>query len=445
MSKTATIIRREFLSRVKKRSFLVMTIIGPVLMAAIIIVPVVVAQISDSDYQIAVVDDSDLFYESFEDKDNLKFTPLGTNIEHAVQMMHDGRFDAVLHIPEIAFQAPSSLRLFSEKSVNINARIHVENVLKHEFESLKLGAAGIDEEILRSIETPIRIQAIRIKDDGELITDYPEISMGLGFVSGFLIYIFIFLFGSQVLRGVLEEKTSRIVEIIISSVKPFQLMMGKVIGIGLVGLSQFLIWIILTVAIVGTFQLAAPDMFRFTPDEQVYITGAQALNAEEIEARREYVQQYDTVAGQLIEGLSAINFPVMIISFIFFFLGGYLLYAALFAAIGSAVDNEADTQQFMLPVTVPMLISIIMAQMVITNPSGPVAFWMSMIPFTSPVIMMVRIPFGVPYSEIFLSAALLIAGFIATTFLASRIYRTGILMYGKKSSYRELWKWIRHS
>ncbi len=445
MSKTATIIKREFLSRVKKRSFLVMTILGPLLMAAIIIVPVVVTQISDSDYKIAVVDDTDLFYESFEDTENIKFSPLGTNIEHAVGMMHDGSFDAVLHIPEVAFQAPSSMRLFSEKSVNINARVLVENILRHEFESLKLGAAGIDEEILRSIETPIRIQAIRIKDDGELITDYPEISMGLGFVSGLLIYIFIFLFGSQVLRGVLEEKTSRIVEIIISSVKPFQLMLGKIIGVGLVGLSQFLIWIVLTFAIVGAFQLAAPDLFRFTPDEQVFITGAQALSTEEIEAQREYVQQDDTIAGQLLEGLLAINLTVMIISFVFFFLGGYLLYAALFAAIGSAVDNEADTQQFMLPVTVPLLISIIMAQFVITNPSGPVAFWLSMIPFTSPVIMMVRIPFGVPYSEILLSGALLVAGFVLTTMIASRIYRTGILMYGKKSSYRELWKWIRHS
>ncbi len=445
MSKTATIIKREFLSRVKKRSFLVMTILGPILMAAIIIVPVVVAQLSDSEYAVAIVDDSDLFHDSFKSTENISFTPLGTTIDHALELMHDGRFDAVLHIPEIAFQAPSSLRLFSERSVNFNAKLLIENTLKLEFESIKLSHAGIDEEVLRSIDTPINIQALRIKEDGELVTDYPEISMGLGIFSGLLIYIFIFLFGSQVLRGVLEEKTSRIVEIIVSSVRPFQLMIGKVIGVGLVGLTQFLIWIALTFAIVGAFQIAMPEMFRFTPDDQVFITSTQALSADEMEKQMEYIQQHDTVAGQLVEGLSAINFPVMILSFIFFFLGGYLLYAALFAAIGSAVDNEADTQQFMLPVTVPLLLSIIMAQMVISNPSGPVAFWLSVIPFTSPVIMMVRIPFGVPYIELALSAGLLILGFVATTFLAARIYRIGILMYGKKISYGELWKWIRHS
>jgi len=284
--------------------------------------------------------------------------------------------------------------------------------------------------VLAEIETPVRIQAFRIQDDGELKTDFPEISMGLGFISGFLIYIFIFLFGSQVLRGVLEEKTNRIVEVIISSAKPVQLMMGKVIGVGLVGLAQFLIWIILTFTIIGIVQVALPDMFQFTPDEQVHISSAQLLNAEEMVKHTEQIQQHNTAAGQLIEGLAAINFLVMILAFIFYFLGGYLLYAAFFAAIGSAVDNESDTQQFMLPVTVPLLLSIIMLQMIINNPSGPVAFWMSIIPLTSPVIMMVRIPFGVPYWEIVLSAVLLILGFIFTIWLSSKIYRTGILGNG---------------
>ncbi len=445
MGKTSTIIKREFLSRVRKRSFVVMTILGPLLMAAIVIVPVVVAQWSDSEYDVAIVDNSDYFVHAFDDRDNVRFTPLGTNIDHALELMHDGRFDAVLHIPEAAFQAPSTLRLFSEKSVNLNARLLIENILKLEFESLKLEHAGIDEEVLRKIETPVNIQAIRIQNDGELITDYPEISMGLGIVSGLLIYIFIFLFGSQVLRGVLEEKTSRIVEIIVSSVRPFQLMIGKIMGVGLVGLTQFLIWVFLTFFIVGIFQFAMPDLFQFTPDERVFISSSQVLSMEEMEQQRELIQQQDTMAGQLLEGLSAINFPVMIVSFIFFFLGGYLLYAALFAAIGSAVDNEADTQQFMLPVTVPLLLAIIMSNLVISNPDGPVAFWLSIIPLTSPVIMMVRIPFGVPYMELMLSGGLLIIGFMATTWLAARIYRTGILMYGKKVNYRELWKWITHA
>jgi ABC-2 type transport system permease protein len=354
------------------------------------------------------------------------------------------KFDAVLHIPDIAFQAPSSLRLFSEKATNLNAKMLIENVMKQEFESLKLAAAGIDEEVLRTIETPLNIHAIRIKKDGLEQTDYPEVSMGLGMVSGLLIYIFIFLFGSQVLRGVMEEKTSRIVEIIVSSVKPFQLMFGKITGVGLVGLTQFLIWIILTFSIVGLVRVSLPELFRFSPDEQVYVNSAQMLNPQELQNQMESIQQSNTPAGELLAGLAAINFPVMIVSFIFFFLGGYLLYGALFAAIGAAVDNEADTQQFMLPITIPLLFSLIMAQMVMNNPSGNAAFWLSIIPFTSPVIMMVRLPFGVPYTDLLLSISLLVVGFLSATWIASKIYRTGILMYGKKVTYAELWKWIRY-
>lgn len=445
MHKTFTIIKREYLSRVKKKSFVVMTILGPLLMASLMIAPVVVMRLSDKTEEVGIVDDSGLFHYRFTDGNNVRFTSLEIGVDQAIALMQEDKFDAILHIPEIAFESPASLRLFSTRATNMNTKLYVENILKQEFEGLKLGAEGIDPEVLRRVETPIHIHAIRIRADGMEQTDHPEISMALGFVSGILIYLFIFLFGSQVLRGVLEEKTSRIVEIIVSSVRPFQLMMGKIVGVGLVGLTQFLIWILLTFAIVGTVRASMPEWFQFTPDEQVFVTGGQVLNPQELQVQRDMVQQHNTQAGQIMQGLASINFPVMILSFIFFFLGGYLLYGALFAAIGAAVDNEADTQQFMLPVTIPLLFAFIMAQMVMSNPSGPVAMWLSMIPLTSPVIMMVRIPFGVPWTEVILSALLLIAGFVLTTWLASRIYRTGILMYGKKISYAELWKWIRHS
>ncbi len=444
MNKIRTIIKREYLSRVRKRSFIVMTILGPILLAALMIGPALIAIMSDSEYEVAIVDDTNMFYDAFSNTRIVKYTHLQTDVDSALELMRGNKFDAVLHIPEIAFQAPSSLRLFSLKSVNFNAKSHMESVLKNEYESLKLTIAGIDPEVLMAVETRININAVRMDKEGLEKTDYPEVSMGLGFVSGLLIYMFIFLFGSQVLRGVLEEKTSRIVEIIVSSVKPFQLMMGKVIGIGLVGLTQFLIWVVLTFAIVGGVRTAFPNLFQFTPTEQVHITPSQSLNAEELQRQMETVQMQNTTAGQILEGLQAINFPVMILSFLFYFIGGYLLYAALFAAIGSAVDNEADTQQFMLPVTIPLLFSIVMMQTIIQNPSGPVAFWLSIIPLTSPVIMMIRIPFGVPFIELAISAALLILGFIFTTWLAAKIYRTGILMYGKKIDYAELWKWIRY-
>jgi len=421
-----------------------MTILGPVLFAALITLPVILARWSDSEYSVAIVDNTGLFYDRFEDGNDVVFTNLPVSLDDALELLQREKFNAILHIPEAAFESPSTLRLFTTKAVNINAKIHVENVLKHEFESLKLGARGIDSEVLRAIETNISIQAVRILSDGMEQTDYPEVSMALGIISGLLIYLFIFLFGSQVLRGVLEEKTSRIIEVIISSVKPFQLMMGKIVGIALVGLAQFLIWVFLTLLLVFVVRTAVPDIFQFTPDEQVHITSAQMLDTGRLEEQMDTIQHHDTAAGQVLESLSAINWYVMIFFFIFFFLGGYFLYAALFAAIGSAVDNEADTQQFMLPVTIPLIFAIIFGQMVMVNPAGPVAFWLSIIPLTSPVIMMIRIPFGVPFFDLYLSAFLLIAGFLATTWLAAKIYRTGILMYGKKVSYKDLWKWIRY-
>ncbi len=438
------IIKREFLSRVRKKSFIVMTILGPILFAALITLPVIIARLSDSEYSVAVVDDTGLFYDRFEDGNDVVFTHLPVNLNDALELLHREKFNAVLHIPEVAFESPATLRIFTTKAVNIKAKIHVENVLKHEFESLKLGARGIDKDVLRAIETNISIQAVRILKDGMEQTDYPEVSMALGIISGLLIYLFIFLFGSQVLRGVLEEKTSRIIEVIISSVKPFQLMMGKIVGVALVGLTQFLIWVFLTLLLVFVVRTAVPDMFQFTPDEQVHITSAQMLDTGRLEEHMDTIQYHDTTAGQVLESLSAINWYVMIFSFIFFFLGGYFLYAALFAAIGSAVDNEADTQQFMLPVTIPLIFAIIFGQMVMVNPAGSVAFWLSIIPLTSPVIMMIRIPFGVPFFDLYLSAFLLIAGFLFTTWLAAKIYRTGILMYGKKVSYKDIWKWIKY-
>jgi len=265
-------------------------------------------------------------------------------------------------------------------------------------------------------------------------------------VASIMIYMFIFMFGSQLMRGVIEEKTNRIVEVIVSSVKPFQLMLGKIIGVALVGLTQFLLWVVFTTILVGAFQQTFPDKFKAPAAQQQFVTGQQMQPqaiADETTANLK-VETGNETANQIFEAIASINFPVMIVSFIFFFIGGYLLYGALFAAIGSAVDNEADTQQFMLPVTVPLILAIVMMQYVINNPEGPLSWWLSMIPFTSPVIMMIRIPFGVPYWELALSAVLLIAGFLATTWLAAKIYRTGILMYGKKVNYAELWKWIRY-
>lgn len=411
-------------------------------MAAMVIVPVIISQYSDSKYTVAVVDDTHYFYERFSNTDQIEFTYLPYNIDESLELLKGDKYHAVLHIPEIAGTTVTSLRLFSKKPVNMRAKLYIENILKNEFESLKLASKGLSPEILREVETNINIPFIRIKDDGSEETSVPEVSWALGFLGGFMIYMFVFMFASQVMRGVMEEKTSRIVEVIVSSVKPFQLMMGKITGVALVGLTQFLLWIILTFTIIGGAQVMFPERFKFTDTQMLYQGSEKMLDPQALEARTQAVESQNTMEGKVLAAIGSINFPVVLLSFLFFFLGGYILYAALFAAIGAAVDSESDQQQFMLPVTIPLLFSLIMSQFILNNPSGPVAFWLSIFPLTSPVVMMFRIPFGVPFFDLALSVVLLILGFLGAVWLASKIYRTGILMYGKKVTYKELWKWI---
>jgi ABC-2 type transport system permease protein len=305
----------------------------------------------------------------------------------------------------------------------------------------------MSETILKNIHTDVKITTFKTDENGDEKKSLTEVTMIVGLVASILIYMFIFMFGTQVMRGVIEEKTNRIIEVIVSSVKPFQLMAGKIIGVALVGLTQFLLWVVFTFLIITAIQATFPDMFKPQQIEQAKISGTHVALPNEtspVSPNAISASTGNEQINQVFDAFSAINIKVMVVAFIFYFLFGYLLYGALFAAIGSAVDNETDTQQFIIPITIPLILSIVVAQTIIQNPDSPLAFWMSMIPFTSPVIMMVRLPFGVPGWEVVVSILLLIAGFLFTTWLAAKIYRTGILMYGKKSDYKELWKWIRY-
>ncbi len=439
MKKILLVIKREYRTRVKKRSFIIMTILGPILMASVFILPVFLTQMSDGSAKtIVVLDETGVFYGKFKNSDNMQFQYTVTDLESAKENLRQNDDYALLYIPKTEVTVPTSANLYSDRQPSINVKSYLKNVMKKEVELLKLAASGIDEEVLRSIKTKISINTIKIDESGSEEKTFTEVSMGLGIFAGILIYMFIFIFGAQVMRGVIEEKTSRIVEIIVSSIKPFQLMMGKIIGIAMVGLTQFLLWIVLTFAIVTGFQLAFTNQLPKDEMQKMIPANSQLT----IEAGEEEIAEQDNDMARIFEAINSINYEVMILSFLFFFLAGYLLYAALFAAIGSAVDSEADTQQFMMPVTIPLIISIVIAQFVIQNPDGPVAFWFSIIPLTSPVVMMARIPLGVPYFDLYLSMGLLIIGFIATTWLAAKIYRTGILMYGKKVNYKEIWKWL---
>ena len=419
MRKIWLIIKREYLVRVRKKSFIVMTIVGPLLMVALMIFPAYLANQTQEVRTIAIDEDGFEFTNQIEDTDFLHFSKIPN--QEAVLLKNDfskSNYYALLRIKE------NNFTLYSNQQISLSVSKAIENQLEQIIEHQKLKAAGIDLDILSEAESTVRITTKIITEDGNTTKSKAEASMGIGFICGILIYIFIFMYGTMVMRGVIEEKTSRIVEVIISSVKPFQLMMGKIIGVALVGLTQFLLWIFLTIAITSVAEL----MF---------------INSGSMSTELSSTQQ-SSLLIELSNLTGGINLLQIFISFIFYFLAGYLMYSSLFAAVGSAVDAEADSQQFVLPITIPLILAFILIQPIMENPDGPLAFWMSIIPFTSPVIMMVRLPFGVANWELALSMGILILSFVLTTYLAGKIYRTGILMYGKKTSYKELWKWLSY-
>jgi ABC-2 type transport system permease protein len=446
MSKISTIISREYLTRVRKKSFLIMSIIGPVLFAGLMIAPAWFAQMEDTEEKlIAVADSSHLFLGEFPETEYIKFEYLpDADIQKYKDNFYQSNYYAILYISKVVVNSPNAVFLYSDKSPNLGLQMHIANAIEKRLEHDKLKTYGIDKNVLDAIKTNISIKSVKLSKTGEEKENNFTLAMILGYLAGFLIYFTIFFSGSQVMRGVIEEKSNRIVEVIISSVKPFQLMMGKIVGVGLVALTQFALWGVLTIGLYSVaVPLLMPDIANPEKQEQIqnFVQTGSSLNSQTP------VNSSDEMTSELFEMMGAlndINFTVMILSFIFFFFGGFFLYSAMFAAIGSAVDSEADTQQFMLPVTIPLILAIVVMINIVHNPEIQIAYWFSIIPFTSPVVMMARIPFGVPYSQIFLSIFLLIITFILIIWLSAKIYRTGILMYGKKTSWKEIWKWIKY-
>ena len=419
MNKTLLIIKREFLVRVKKKSFIIMTLLAPILMASLIIVPVLISETDQQKRLIGLYEINTNFSEDIKDSENIHFTLFDENqMNDFIKDPSKSNYYALLKIDE------NSFTIFSNQQIGLNLRKSIENQLENISERNNLKSAGIDIKLIEQAQTDIKIETKIITSDGETESSSTEASIGIGFITGILIYMFIFMYGTMVMRGVIEEKTNRIVEVIISSVKPFQLMIGKIFGVALVGLTQFVLWVLLTILI-------------STVAETLFIDQPEVTNNLNSVDQSVFLNELSKLTG-------GIDLSLIFISFIFYFLFGYLMYSALFAAVGSAVDAEADTQQFMLPITIPLIFSFILIQPIMDNPDGALAFWMSLLPLTSPIIMMARLPFGVETWQLTLSMLLLIIGFIFTTFIAGKIYRTGILMYGKKISYKELWKWLTY-
>ncbi len=457
MNKISVIIKREYITRVRKKSFIIMTILAPVLMAAMIVVPSLLMMNKQAEHKkIAVIEEkSDLFKnvipstkdEEFVYLDNVKVDDIKNSFEQS------GYYGLLVIQPELV-NVPNAIQLISKKQPPIGLLEHIERSLEKEIQRKKLLAYKIDnlDEILKNVNSSVSVQTIKLDDRGKFEKTSTGVSMALAYISGFLMYMLVFIFGSQVMRGVIEEKTSRVIEVIISSVKPVQLMMGKIIGIALVGLTQFLIWIILTgglaIGLKSTFlpKGSVTEITQNMPQNLMSSTGVQ--QAATTTANGGQAQVSSKLSPEYVQILStALNQPwgKLIICFIFYFITGYLLYASVFAAIGSAVDNETETQQFMLPVTIPIILALFVAMSIMQNPESSIAFWFSMIPLTSPIVMMARIPFDVPLWQIAVSMGLMVITFIFFVWMAAKIYRTGILMYGKKASWKEMWKWLRYS
>ena len=433
MNKIALIARREFLTRVQKRTFLLTTILLPLLFFGLYALIIYFSVSSGEKYNIAVADKADIFKGKIEGDENVSFTFVNNETSQSLkQQVENNKYDGYAFVPPDAkiLEQPN-IDIVTQKSVGLISRSKIEDKLNAALEQQRLLAFNISKSQLDSAKKRGDIQFSTIEGKNDSGKE-AGLSYAIGYISGFLIYIVLFIYGTMVMRGVMEEKVNRIAEVIVSSVKPFQLMLGKILGIGAVGLVQFIIWIILMVSLNFLVPLIYPPLA-----DAMHSSGTQ----------NQAMQSAEVIKNSgLIDNSIGINFPLIIGCFIFYFLGGYLLYSSLFACVGSAVNEDPqDAQSLMLPVTMPIIFGIVIMTKAVNDPASNLAVFGSLFPLFSPIVMMARIAHGVgdvvPVWQLLVSMALLILGFLCTTWFAAKVYRTGILIYGKKPTWKEMWKW----
>lgn len=447
MSKISLIIEREYLTRVQKKSFILMTILSPIIMVALVFAPIWLSKLSSDETRlIAIIDQTGLYKDIYHDTDEYHYTYTQGTLSPD-QMRVDGDESAMPYayviIKDNLLDNPQGMTIYSQKQITSSCELNIISQMENYLKDEKLLSYNIPDikRIIDESDINLQVDTIRLEEDGAETQTSTEFVTIIGMAMTLIIYMFLMLYGGQVMSSVMQEKTNRIVEVMVSSVKPFELMIGKIVSIGLVGLTQLGIWIIF---LVGIF-LSAGAYFSFNggvdpaqmSDMAAMTTTMNGVDASQLSGDMGAMAEVQQMLG-------SINITQLLVSFVFFFIGGYILYASLFAAIGSAVDNESDTQQFMVPITFIIIFALYAGIFSAENPDGPLAMWCSMIPFTSPIVMMVRIPFGVSTWELALSMVILYGSAIGLAWVAGRIYRVGILMYGKKPSYKEMIKWIRY-
>ena len=449
MHRTNIIIKREYLNKVKKKSFLIITFVAPLLFAALCLLPsLIMLKAKEESKNIAVVDKSGIVLSSLENTETITYSDCsGNDVETLKSGLKESEYDAVLSISELdEVNRTVYAEIFSNKPLGMDMTENINNKISDCVESYRIEQSGIEnlEEIMSSVKAKVKVKSYTLDEEGKETISESGVFMAVSMILGMIIYMFIAMFGGMVMSSVIEEKSSRVVEVLVSSVKATELLFGKIIGIALVALTQFFLWIVLTFAIVGIVGAATGGKLISSsdPTEIVQMAGVSG-------------DQADAIAGALSDtsdegGLSVVLSSVrsmpwgqIAVSFVVFFIFGYMLYASLYAAIGSAVENEADTQQLTLPVTIPLVIGFLIAFYAFKAPDSQLVFWGSIIPFTSPIVMLARLPFGVPTWQLVLSMVLLIATFAAGAWASAKVYRTGILMFGKKSGWKDLWAWLK--
>lgn len=432
MNKIRLIIEREYMSRVKRKSFLLTTLLVPLVIAAFYAIIIVVSISGESNTQrIAILDEANLFDGNIEtgknDKSTYFFIHNETEQSFKVRYKQEG-YSLFLYIPEFEVNDLPHIKLHSQAAVNLFVKSALEKKVNMALEKKRLMNANINPEIYKNIKADVDIDNTIDSGKGEK-KGVAGLAYAISFIAGILIYMILLIYGTMVMRGVMEEKTNRIAEVIVSSAKPFQLMLGKIIGIGAVGLTQFAIWIVIIGLVQFVIPLIFPEVFMQLSDPVLAETAVQKAGTGKV--------------AEIMEGIKSLPLTLILFSFVFYFLGGYLLYAALFAAIGSVVsEDQQEAQQLVLPVMMPLILGFVIMTKAINDPDSGIAVFGSLFPFTSPIVMMGRISYGVPWWQLVLSMILLVLTFLFFTWVTAKIYRTGILLYGKKVTWKEMWKWL---